>query len=370
MRLLFAFKESYLPDVVGGGALDIHHMTLALQSRGHQVSTIAARARERRHLAYRVRQKLAGDRVLVARDTGNGYVTARALYWRVAPLLDAELVRDRPDAMITLGTQCEELALVAVARGVPVLIRLVTAECPERLAQAAEADERVAKLLVNPLVRVVSNSQFVARLAKQLLGVSSEVDYPMIQLEESIAPERTADYVTFVNPRDIKGLRTALAVAGLLPERKFVFAESWVLAEAERKALDAELAGLPNVRFRPYSANLKELYGQTAVLMVPSRLREAFGRVIIEACANGIPVVARSVGGIPEAMGASGVLLAESDPPERWAEAIEAILSQPDRYADLSQRARANAAREEFDEAEITTRFMGMVQDHISLCSR
>jgi glycosyltransferase involved in cell wall biosynthesis len=104
--------------------------------------------------------------------------------------------------------------------------------------------------------------------------------------------------------------------------------------------------------------------------MVPSRLREAFGRVIIEACANGIPVVARSVGGIPEAMGASGVLLAESDPPERWAEAIEAILSQPDRYADLSQRARANAAREEFDEAEITTRFMGMVQDHISLCSR
>jgi glycosyltransferase involved in cell wall biosynthesis len=370
MRLIFASKESYLPDVVGGGGLDIHHMTLALQSRGHQVSVIGARARDRRHLAGRVRQKLAGDRVVATRDTGNGYVTARALYWRVAALLDEEVARERPDAVIVLCTQSEELALVAAERGVPVLIRLVTAECPERLAQAAEADERVAKLLVNPLVKVVSNSNYVAGLAQELLGVSAEIDYPMIKLAESVAAERTADCITFVNPRSIKGLDIALAVAGLLPHRRFVFAESFVLSDTERKALDAELARLTNVRFRPYSANLKELYAQTSVLMVPSRLREAFGRVIIEACANGIPVVARSIGGIPEAMGSSGVLLSESDPPERWAAAIEEILAKPERYAELSERARANAAREEFDETQITTRFLGMVQDHISVASR
>jgi hypothetical protein len=51
--------------------------------------------------------------------------------------------------------------------------------------------------------------------------------------------------------------------------------------------------------------------------MVPST-DEAFGRVIVEAQVNGIPVVARRTGGIPEALGDAGVLLPPDAPGAAW----------------------------------------------------
>jgi glycosyltransferase involved in cell wall biosynthesis len=369
VRLLFAAKESYLPEVIGGGGLDMHHTTLALQSQGHDVAVIVARTREHRNLTYRVAQKLAGNRILASHDTRNGYVTTRVFYWQISRLLDQYLDASRPDVVIVVGTEAQQLAQVAVDHSIPVIVRLVTAECAIRLSAAADADEGVARLLANPLVKVVGNSHFVADEAAELLGVASEVDYPLIQLEDSISPSRTARFITFVNPRQIKGLDIALEVARLLPERRFVFAESYVLSRAERKDLDLQLRSLPNVTFRRPAENLGSLYGETALLMVPSRLQEAFGRVIIEACANGIPVVARQIGGIPEAMGTSGVLLAQSDSAERWAEAIEQIMSDPVRYSDLSDRALANAQRGEFQASAIAAQFLELARKHADMKS-
>ena len=97
---------------------------------------------------------------------------------------------------------------------------------------------------------------------------------------------------------------------------------------------------------------------------MPTQIKEAFGRVVIEACANGIPVIASDVGGIPEAMGDSGVLLAPSDPPERWAEVIEEVLSNPNFYSKLSKNAIANAERKEFKATEVSARFMEMAKRH------
>ena len=369
MRLLFATKESYLPDVIGGGGLDMHHTTLALRSQGHDVSALTARTREHRNLTYRVLQKLARDRIVASRDTRNGYVTTRVFYWLVARQLGQSLRADRPDVVIVIGTEAHQLAQVAIDHGIPVIIRMVTAEDAERLAAVADDDERVAEMLASPLAKVLSNSHYVAELTEALLRRPSAVDYPLIELKDSIAAERNATYITFVNPRQMKGLSIVLEVAALLPGRRFVFAESYPLSALERKELDEQLQMLPNVKFRPHTDNLRSLYGETALLLVPSQLREAFGRVIIEACANGIPVVARRIGGIPEAMGDSGVVLAQADPPQRWAQAIEEILSDPDRYAQLSAKALANAQREEFDAAVICARFLELAEDHAAVRS-
>jgi len=369
VRLLFATKESYLPDVIGGGGLDMHHTTLALRAQGHDVTVITARTREHRNLTYRIAQKLAQGRILASRDSRNGYVTTRVFYWLVGRQLAQSLQADRPDVVIVIGTEAHQLAQVAVDHGVPVIIRMVTAEDAERLAAAASGDERIAEMLASPLVKVLSNSHYVAELVQALLDRPSDVDYPLIELKDSVAAERSATYITFVNPRQIKGLSIVLEVAALLPERRFVFAESYPLTAMERKELDEQLRKLPNVKFRPHTDNLRSLYGETALLMMPSQLREAFGRVIIEACANGIPVAARRIGGIPEAMGDSGVLLAQSDPPQRWAQAIEEILSDPDRYVRLSAKALANARREQFDAAVICARFLELAEDHAAVRS-
>lgn len=146
----------------------------------------------------------------------------------------------------------------------------------------------------------------------------------------------------------MKGLEVALRVAQLLPHRQFVFVEAWNMRADEREALDRRMATLPNVTFRPRSVGLADVYRSTAILLAPSQCPEAFSRVVLEACANGIPVLASKVGGVPEAMGESGVLLGAADPPEHWARAIEEILADQDRSAGLAARALANAQRAEF----------------------
>ena len=89
------------------------------------------------------------------------------------------------------------------------------------------------------------------------------------------------------------------------------------------------MSGLANVSLRPRSVGLADVYRSTALLLVPSQCPEAFSRVVLEACANGIPVLASRAGGVPEAMGESGVLLDPADSADRWARAIEEILAGP-----------------------------------------
>lgn len=66
------------------------------------------------------------------------------------------------------------------------------------------------------------------------------------------------------------------------------------------------------------------------LLCAPSRTtprwREQFGRMLIEAMACGVPVVASSSGEIPHVVGDAGVLVPE-DTPASWTDAIEGLLS-------------------------------------------
>ena len=91
---------------------------------------------------------------------------------------------------------------------------------------------------------------------------------------------------------------------------------------------------------------------------MPTQGPEAFSRVVLEACANGIPVVASQVGGLPEAMGESGVLLAATAGPQHWAQAVEEILASRTRFAALGARALANAERTEFTMQSIAAEYL------------
>ena len=69
-----------------------------------------------------------------------------------------------------------------------------------------------------------------------------------------------------------------------------------------------------------------------------STWREQFGRMLIEAMACGVPVVASSSGEIPHVVGDAGTILPETD--ERaWADAIDALLDDGARRAELAARA-------------------------------
>ena len=106
-----------------------------------------------------------------------------------------------------------------------------------------------------------------------------------------------------------------------------------------KMALDLGLED--TVTFLGFRSDIAALMQQASVFVLPSR-EEPFGRVISEARAAGLPIIATSVGGIPEALdnGAAGRLVPPASP-DLLAEAIAEVLLDP----DLNARMRAAAIR-------------------------
>ena len=139
---------------------------------------------------------------------------------------------------------------------------------------------------------------------KEHLGYDSPVLYPPVRLERCLADGiDQRDSITLINPVKEKGVQVALAVAKLLPHRRFLFVEAWPLRGEPLDRLVQTLKDLPNVTFRRWSKDIRPVYARTRLLLAPSQWVEAFCTVAFEANANGIPVVASRIGGIPTTVG-------------------------------------------------------------------
>ncbi len=90
------------------------------------------------------------------------------------------------------------------------------------------------------------------------------------------------------------------------------------------------------------------VYRRFDVLAVPSvplpGWVEQFGRVVVEAEASGVPVVASASGALPDVIGEGGLLVPPNDPASLQA-ALSRFLDEPGLWERLSQRAVADSAR-------------------------
>jgi D-inositol-3-phosphate glycosyltransferase len=109
--------------------------------------------------------------------------------------------------------------------------------------------------------------------------------------------------------------------------------------------LAARLGIAAQVRFVPPvdREQLVQWYRSADLVAVPS-YNESFGLVAIEAQASGTPVVAAAVGGLPTAVADSGVLVPDHET-RTWSTALEALLDDDVRRADLAERAVRHASQ-------------------------
>ncbi len=113
--------------------------------------------------------------------------------------------------------------------------------------------------------------------------------------------------------------------------------------EQELKQRAVELGLAERVAWAGFRSDVPDLLRLCDIFVLPS-VNEPFGRAIIEAMAVGRPVVATSSGGVPEIVvdGETGLLVPPKDA-RSLAQAIEALLADPQRAAQMGQRGQARA---------------------------
>lgn len=113
--------------------------------------------------------------------------------------------------------------------------------------------------------------------------------------------------------------------------------------QVERKISMSGLTERVTLRHRVPSAEIPQLLRRVHVSILPSlssdTWKEQFGRVLVEAMAMGIPVVASASGEIPEVVGTAGLLVPEGSS-SALAAALTNLYEDPALRADLGGRGR------------------------------
>jgi glycosyltransferase involved in cell wall biosynthesis len=206
---------------------------------------------------------------------------------------------------------------------------------------------------------LLANAASLASAAAEL-GYECEVVPSVVELDRSIT-DTTRTVALLVNPIEMLGGDRVWAMAAARPDIPFVIQESGLLSDAEREAVTRELPKYPNVTLRPFSTDPAAVFADARVLLVPHRVDNR-PRVILEAQANGIPVLATRFDGLVESVGAGGELVDNDAAPGEWTEALSRIWDDTAHYEALVAAARAHAARDEVAPDKIVDRFEQLLE--------
>lgn len=118
----------------------------------------------------------------------------------------------------------------------------------------------------------------------------------------------------------------------------------------------------PNVEVIDPAEDMREVFGRTRVLLMPSE-RESYGRCAVEAACSGIPTIAHPSPGLREAMGDAATWIDRTDL-DGW---VNAIRSLQDTAAWEAASARASAHAETLAPDETITRVTTAIEEVVSV---
>jgi glycosyltransferase involved in cell wall biosynthesis len=332
MRILFVVPKLYLPQNFGGIGITVDSLAHGLTSRGHDVAVVTSLARgDLVWLKWAFKKALRVDHDAEQFGTYLVYRT-RDIASTVKTVVDAF----RPDVLVG-------------HRGIPNEITHI----PTALHLHDVASVRRSKTAFEQGVRhFICCSSFIASLLAKTLPQDPRAKIIVIYNPIEHDNYRTyrsydsARFITLINPIRAKGVDVALELARSLRQESFLFVKGWRYASIERRVIRAARA-LGNITIRRSTQDMKSVYRDTKVLLMPSQVEEGAGRVITEAQINGIPVLASNIGGVPEIIGAGGILLPHDDT-AAWVRTVKQLIEDPGRLSALSSAAEANSLLPKF----------------------
>ncbi len=338
LRILFATALDYMPDRVGGALSSIHELSLELKALGVETAVLCAGAHKR-----------AANEVL--RDAYGGYPVFRAP--RPANVVQAVVADFRPHAAVVQAGAIVPITEAFHAAGVATIVHF--------------RDVEFAGSLFPPTDKVVflGNSEFTARRAQVMLGVDCHVLPSVIRLADYVT-ESSRRRALFVGSSPLKGIEIAFRLAASRPRIPFDFVESWPIPDATRDHYSARCREAGNIEWHLPVSYMRPIYAEARLLVVPSVCEESYARVVAEAQASGIPVLASDRGGLSQAVGAGGILIAAHAPDGDWLAALDRMWDDKEEYSRLSECARQHAHRAEMAPGRIAERFLELVTEFIA----
>lgn len=207
---------------------------------------------------------------------------------------------------------------------------------------------------------VFTTSRYLSEDYRQRVGLKSVGIESPIEWAEVEAPEDMRRFVTFVNPSPGKGSLLFARLADMLgsarPDIPILVVQSANSAGKLNSIPGLDFTKYPHIMAAPATTRPADFFALTRVLLVPSTVPESFGRVAAEALVNGIPPIVSDRGGLPETVGAGGIVLPLPEwlSPEStelpsapdvkpWFDAVCGLWDDPVRYAQAARSARAEA---------------------------
>ena len=171
---------------------------------------------------------------------------------------------------------------------------------------------------------VITSSHFLGNLFYSNYKIKENIVlYPLIardlkNLKISIIRDRP---IGMVSGTQYKGEAIFYKLAEMMPDQKFIVFNSCFKGLAPN-----------NVTLYGYSSK-EQIFSSISLLLIPSLVKESFGRVALESLSFGVPCLSHDIGGLQEALEPK-ILRVELKNLEQWKEKIEKVLSGDPRYLE------------------------------------
>lgn len=367
LAFLYACPNSVL-DTSSGAAFSVRTLLIALAARGHGAAALQATVFDSDAAAASAKAAQAKEhsRVLRIEDKGVEHFVVPTQSRRRGLMIANEqetffaffrnvLETRRPDVVLTWGGRLLEMALRDEARRRGVAVVFVLANGLYRRASTfANAD------------LLVTESPATAALYEQRLGLDVKSIGKLVDPAQFKAAARTPRFITFLNPQPEKGVALFATLArrarAELPEAEFLVVEGRGTWQEAVDLLRLDPNDFGNIHVSPMTRDLKTVYANTRVLLVPSLWHESGPRVVPEALLNGIPVLGARSGGIPEGLAGSGYTfetppavqsnwnaLAPDEAVTPWLDVLKRLVRDEAFYAEESKKALEASKHHDLD---------------------
>ena len=230
---------------------------------------------------------------------------------------------------------------LAIRHRVPLIMRVPSWEmfcndvakftkCSWRCAETHCQSKRDFKHLFQKSTAIMSISDYVAGAVKRFYGLDSTVITPFVERDQYLIDVRKRKFVTMIRGHTVKGADFFIDLAKRMPDVSFALAGE---CDPHIKQRAGEC---PNILRIKHNVDIRPVYAQTSIYLAPVVWAEPFGRTLVEAMMNGIPVIGSDRGALPEVLGDAGVILPLEH--DLWQNEITKFATDDNYYNDISAK--------------------------------